>query len=319
MNVLNKQSIMKKFFVTLATFALAASVALAQDYNAAAELFNAGAQAFNDGNKAEAIDYYKQALEQFIACEEEEAAEKVEQLKDLIPNICLSIANDQIKEQEFDAALATLAQTKELAAEYGNDSVIAKADEKVAGVYLSKGNSLLRAKDFPGAIAALQEATTLDPENGKAALLLGQALVQSGQTDEAIVALEKAAELGETATAGKLLSTSYLRKGQALLKAGKNAEAVEALEKSNSYGESANAYKLIANACTKSGKNKEAIEAYKKYLEIDPNAKDAADINFTIAATAQKAGDKATAAEYYKKLAGTKYAAQAEAQLKTLK
>jgi hypothetical protein len=39
---------------------------------------------------------------------------------------------------------------------------------------------------------------------------------------------------------------------------------------------------------------------------------------FTIAATAQKAGDKATAKDYYKKLAGTKYAAQAEAQLKTL-
>ena len=61
------------------------------------------------------------------------------------------------------------------------------------------------------------------------------------------------------------------------------------------------------------------IEAYKKYLEMDPNAKDAADIIFTIAATAQKSGDKATAKEYYGKLAGTKYAEQAEAQLKTLK
>ncbi len=39
---------------------------------------------------------------------------------------------------------------------------------------------------------------------------------------------------------------------------------------------------------------------------------------FTIAATAQKAGDKATAKEYYQKLAGTKYAAQAQAQLKAL-
>ena len=40
---------------------------------------------------------------------------------------------------------------------------------------------------------------------------------------------------------------------------------------------------------------------------------------FTIAATAQKAGDKATAKEYYGKLKGdAKYGAQAEAQLKTL-
>ena len=52
---------------------------------------------------------------------------------------------------------------------------------------------------------------------------------------------------------------------------------------------------------------------------MEPNAKDAADIIFTVAATAQKAGDKATAIEYYKKLAGTKYAEQADAQLKALK
>ena len=131
-------------------------------------------------------------------------------------------------------------------------------------------------------------------------------------------ALTKANELGE-ANAAKLLSSAYLREGQALLKAGKNLEAVAALEKSNSYAESANAYKLIASAYTKSGKSAQAIEAYKKYLEVSPNAKDADDILFTIAATAQKAGDKATAKEYYGKLTGSaKYAAQAAAQLKTL-
>ena len=40
---------------------------------------------------------------------------------------------------------------------------------------------------------------------------------------------------------------------------------------------------------------------------------------FTIAATAQKAGDKATAIEYYKKLtSNSKYAAQATQQLGAL-
>lgn len=309
---------MKRFFVATAAIALAATMASAQDFSAAVELFNNGAQAFSDGNKVEAVNFYKEALTQFTACEEEEAAEKAAQLKELIPNICISIANDQIKESDFDGALTTLAEAKALATEYGNEEAIAKADEKVAGTYMAKGNALLKAKDFNGAADALKEAVALKAEDAKAQLLLGQALLQSGAADAAIVALEKAAELGET-QAPKLLSTSYLKKGQALLKAGKNADAIEALEKSNSYVESANAYKLMANAYTKSGKNKEAIGAYKKYLEVDPGAKDAADINLTIAATAQKSGDKATAVEYYKKLAGTKHAATAEAQLKTLK
>jgi tetratricopeptide (TPR) repeat protein len=143
--------------------------------------------------------------------------------------------------------------------------------------------------------------------------------MQSGDNAGAIAALEAAAANGKAEQATKLLSNVYLKEGMALVKAGKSAEAIEALEKSNSYVESANAYKLIASAYTKLGKSKDAINAYKKYLEVDPNAKDAADVTFTIAATAQKAGDKATAIEYYKKLtSNAKYAAQATQQLGTL-
>ena len=142
--------------------------------------------------------------------------------------------------------------------------------------------------------------------------------MQTGNLDGAIDAFLKASEFGQEAKTGKLLSNCFLKKGQAAMKAGKNDDAIAAFQESNKYLETANAYKLIANIYTKSGKSANAIEAYKKYLEMEPNAKDSADIILTIAATAQKAGDKATAKEYYKKLAGTKHAAMAEAQLKTL-
>ena len=140
-----------------------------------------------------------------------------------------------------------------------------------------------------------------------------------GDNDAAVAAFEAAAANGKEDQANKLLSNLFLKEGMTLVKAGKSADAIEALEKSNSYLESANAYKLIASANTKLGKSAKAIEAYKKYLEISPDAKDAADVMFTIAATAQKAGDKATAIEYYKKLSGNaKYAAQATQQLGAL-
>ena len=309
---------MKKLFVAIVALGFAA-MASAQDFNAAIDVFNAGAQAFNDGNKVEAVNQYKQALEQFAACEEEEAAEKVAQLKDLIPNICISIANDQIKDANYDAALETLAQAKALAAEYGNEETVAKAEEKVTNVFLVKGNSLLKAKDFAGAVAALKEVVARTPEDGQAFLLLGQAQMQNNDLAGATEALEKAAEFGKADQAHKLLGNAYLKEGQALLKEKKFADAIAALEKSNSYAESANAYKLLASAQTQAGKSKDAIASYKKYLEVSPNAKDAADIMFTIAATAQKAGDKATAKEYYNKLTGdAKYGAQAQAQLKAL-
>ena len=307
---------MKKLFVTLAAFALAAGVVFAQDYNAAVDAFNAGAQAL-ETNKVEALAQFRTALAQAQACEGEEAAELVAKCKEIIPGTLISIAKEQINEAQYDEALVTLVEANTVATEYGAEAAANEAGSLIANTYLRKGSTLLKEKNFTGAAEAFQQVTALEPENGQAYLLLGQAQLQAGDNDAAIESLNKASELGEE-QAGKLLSTTYLKKGMALVKAGKNAEAIEALEKSNSYAESANAYKLMASAYTKMGKSAKAVEAYKKYLEIAPDAKDAADIMFTIAATAQKAGDKATAKEYYKKLAGTKYAAQAEAQLKTL-
>lgn len=307
---------MKRIFVALAAFGLAAAVATAQDFKTAVETFNAGATTL-ETNKTEALAQFRAAMAEAALCEGEEAAELVAKCKEIIPGTLLSIAKEQINEANYDSALATLAEAKTVAAEYEATAAVEEANSLVSNVYLRKGSSLLKAKDFAGAAATLKELVAIEPENGQAQLLLGQSLMQNGDLEGAIATLTKADELGE-AQAPKLLSTTYLKKGQALVKAGKNAEAIEALEKSNSYMESGNAYMLIASAQTKTGKSAQAIESYKKYLELSPNAKNAADIMFTIAATAQKAGDKATAKEYYQKLAGTKYAAQAEAQLKTL-
>ena len=308
---------MKRVLVAIATFAVAAAVASAQDYNAGIELFNSGATAL-ESSKTEALAFFRDALVQFQACEEEEAAEQVAKCKDIIPGIIISIAKEQINGGDYDAAVGTLAEATTVANEYGNEGAVAEAAQLLPNVYMRKGSSLIKAKDFANAIPAFQEVIKLTPEDGQAHLLLGQATMQTGDLDGAIAAFLKANEFGQEAKTGKLLSNCYLKKGQGLFKAGKNAEAIAALEESNKYVESANAYKLIAAAQTKSGKSADAINTYKKYLEVDPNAKDAVDVMFTIAATAQKAGDKATAKEYYKKLAGTKYAAQAEAQLKTL-
>ncbi len=308
---------MKKVSVVIAAFIAAAAVASAQDYNAGIEAFNAGATALQT-SKTEALGSFRAALTQFEACEEEEAAEMVAKCKEIIPETILSIAKEQINGSEYDNALTTLAEAVAVAKEYGIENTATEAKELIPNVYMRKGSTLIKEKNFADAVAAFKEVVNLEPDNGQAFLLLGQATLQTGDADAAVEALKKASELGQEAKAQKLIANIFLKKGQSLLKAGKNADAIAALEESNKYVESANAYKLIASALTKSGKTQDSIAAYKKYLEISPNAKDAADIIFTIAATAQKAGDKATAKEFYQKLEGSKYAAQAEAQLKTL-
>ena len=309
---------MKRLFVAFAALALAAGIASAQDYNAAVETFNNGVQAL-ETDKAEALNQFKSALTQFEACAEEEAVDMVAQCKKIIPQTILSIAKEQINEASYDEAVATLKEAAAVAEGYGIDEVVADAKELIPNAWSRKGAALLKAKDYANAAAAFKEVVALTPEDGQSQLLYGQALMQAGDSDAAVAALEAAAANGKEDQAKKLLSNVFLKEGQALLKANKAADAIAALEKANGYLENANAYKLIASACTKLGKSKDAIDAYKKYLEVSPDAKDAADVMFTIAATAQKAGDKATAIEYYKKLTSNgKYAAQATAQLGAL-
>ena len=309
---------MKRLFVAVAAFALAAGIASAQDMSAAVETFNMGAQTL-ESNKVEALNQFKSALTQFEACSEEEAAEMIAQCKKIIPQTMVSIAKEQINEAQYDEALETLKEATATAEGYGQEETAAEAKELVPTAYTRKGAALLKAKDFVGAAAAFKAVVTLDPADGQSQLLYGQALMQAGDNDNAVAALEAAAANGKEDQANKLLSNLFLKEGMALVKANKSADAITALEKANSYQENSNAYKLIASANTKLGKSKAAIEAYKKYLEVSPEAKDAADVMFTIAATAQKAGDKATAIEYYKKLSGNaKYAAQATQQLGAL-
>ena len=308
---------MKRLFVAVAAFALAAGIASAQDMSAAVETFNMGAQTL-ESNKTEALAQFKSALTQFEACAADEAADMIAQCKKIIPQTMVSIAKEQINDSKYDEALETLKEATACAEGYGQEEIAAEAKELVPTAYVRKGAALMKAKDFVNAAAAFKGAVALTPEDGQTQLLYGQALMQAGDNDTAVTALEAAAANGKEDQAKKLLSNLFLKEGMALVKANKSAEAITALEKANSYGESANAYKLIASANTKLGKSKAAIEAYKKYLEVSPDAKDAADVMFTIAATAQKAGDKATAIDYYKKLSGTKYAEQAKAQLAAL-
>ena len=309
---------MKRLFVAIAALALAAGIASAQDYNAAVEAFNMGAQTL-ESNKAEALSQFKNALAQFEACEEAEAAEMVAKCKEIIPQTILSIAKEQINEAKYDEAVETLKEAASVAEGYGIEDIVTEAKDLIPNAWSRKGAALLKAKDYAAAAAAFKSVVDLTPEDGQSQLLYGQALMQAGDNDAAIAALEAAAANGKAEQANKLISNAFLKNGQALLKANKAAEAIEALEKANSFVENANAYKLIASANTKLGKSKAAIDAYKKYLEVSPEAKDAADVMFTIAATAQKAGDKATAIEYYKKLSGNaKYAAQATQQLGAL-
>ena len=310
---------MKKIFLLFAAAVMAAGVASAQDINKAIELANSGNEAFQMGEYVLAVDAFKESLT-IAEGLGEEGAEHANTCKTAICNIYLSHAKNLIKAADFDGALAKLDETIATANTYGEAATVESATALIPQVYMQKGNTAYKAKDMASAVAAYTKVVELNPENGDAYLLIGRAQAACGKMDEAVAAYEAAMKNGEEEAAKKQLSTLFLKKAQASLKAGKSQETIDMAMKSNEYLENANAYNLAAKAAQKLGNNALCIENFIKYLELKPNAKDAAGVTFTIAALYQQDGNKAKAIEFYEKVANDpQYGAGAQEQLKTLK
>ena len=301
-----------------AAAAMTVSVAFAQDINAVTETYNNGAMELEMGNKEAALGYFQAALTEAEALGDA-GIEIAENCKMTIPVVMISLANDLIEASEYDAATEWLTKAEEAATLYGDTEKAADAAAKKNQVLMKQAADLLKAKDYANAIVVYEQIMAIDPTNGRAALQMGQAYNASGNQEKAEEAFNVAAANGQEKQANKQLSNLYIKKASAALKAKKTQEAYDFAVKSNEYLENANAYKIAGQCSMTLGKTAEGLPLLEKYVELSPNAKDANQMRFNIAATAQKLGDKEKAKAYYEQvLTDPKLGPQAQAQLNVL-
>ena len=309
---------MKKIFLMLVAAAMTALTVSAQDINQATENYNNGAMELQMGNKDAALGYFQTALTMAEALGDE-GAEIAANCKNTIPALMASIGKDLVKAEDFTNAIEQLKKAAEVAEAYGNAEVVEDVTTLIPQVLMSQAGNLLNAKDFAGAAAIYQQVVDADPANGMAALRLGMALGSLGKTAEAEAAYLQAVENGQEANAKKQLSNMFVKQAAALLKAKNYQGAVDAALKGNDYLENATAMKVAGTAASQLKKNEDAIKYLEKYLELTPNAKDAAQMKYTIAATAQTMGNNAKAKEYYQQITSDpKFGPTAQEMLKAL-
>ncbi|MBO7117792.1 MAG: tetratricopeptide repeat protein [Bacteroidales bacterium] len=274
---------MKKLLLSIAAILLSAGLISAQEASLqqATELFNNGAKAFSSNDKTSALDYFQKAYDMAKALGDE-GAEILKNCSDNIPKLYNSLATDLIKETKYDEAIAQLEKAVAAAKEFGVDDALANAQKLIPQAQLLKGNALLTAKDYEGAAEVYKAITDADPANGMAALRLGMALNQLGKADEAIAALKSAAENGQAENANKQLGSVLLKEASNFLRDKDYQKAFDAAVESAGYAESANAFKIAGTAANSLSKKAEAIEYLGKYLELSPNASDAAQIKAVI-------------------------------------
>ena len=309
---------MKKIILFFASVAMAAGIASAQDINSVTETYNNGAMELEMGNKEAALGYFQAAL---TAAEElgEEGMQIADNCKMTIPVLMSSIAKDYIKAEMYDEAIEQLNKTIETAELFGNTAEADEAKALINQTLMAKGNALINGKDYEGAIAVYNQIMAAEPTNAMASLRLGMAYGATGNTEAAEAAYLVAAENGQEKSAFKQLSNLFVKKAAAVLKTKNYAEAIELALKSNEYLENATAMKVAGTAASALQKNEEAIQYLEKYLELSPNAKDAAQMKYTIAATAQVLGDKEKAKTYYQQiLSDPKFGPTAKQMLESL-
>ena len=310
---------MKKIILIALSTVISAVVVSAQDMATATETYNNGATALNMGDNEGALQYFKDALAMAEACGEE-GAEMVANCKSYIPVIALSIAKGQIKDGDYDGAVAKLDEAIEIAEEYENAEVVTEAAELIPQVYLQKGNTLLNAKDFAGAAESYGKSVEIDSTNGMAALRLGQALAATGDIDGAVAAYTMAMRHGQEKNAVKQISNTYIKLAASALKSKDYAAAADYALKSNEYLENATAMQVAGQASLQLGKTADAISYFEKYVALAPTARNVNDICYSIAVLAQQSGDNAKACGYYQKITSDpKYGETAKQQITALK
>lgn len=275
------KDIMKRFFITLAALVLAAGLASAQDLESVTAIYNSGAEAYAMGDKAQAVEYFKKALDQAEGLGEA-GKEVVDNCQNSIPGLVLSIAKDMIREKKYAEAIPQLNEAISFAEKFGNQDVIDEANEYMPKAMIQYGKGLAAAKKYDEAIATFQQVLDKNAEDGTAALYMGQALAASGKTEEAVEAYKVASANGQKAVANKQIATILLKKAAAQLKAKELEGAIATAIESNEYNESATAYKIAGTAATSLAKKDEAITYLSKYLELSPKAADAEQINAAI-------------------------------------
>jgi len=274
---------MKKVIVVFAAAILSMSAAFAQDLAQTTEMFNNAATTLNAGDKASALDQFKAVLPVAEALGEA-GTEIVNNCKKYIPQLTLSLAKDAYKDADFAGALAKLNEAVAIADKYSDAETLSDAQSLIPQILVQQGNDKLQSKDFAGAAEAYKAALESDPTNGLASLRLGMALSGTGDNDGAIAAFKVAAENGQADAAKKQMSTLYLKQAAASLKAKDFKGALDSAKESCSYLPTANAYKIAGTAAAQLKDYKAAADYFTKYLELSPNASDAATIKANIEA-----------------------------------
>jgi len=313
-----------KIFLLCSVCALFFAVtANAQDINQAIEFYNKGAEAVLAKDWATAISQYNKALtvlDELGAEGGEEGEEMTFKIKEVIPNLHLFLGKDLAVASKIEEAIVELNKAIEKAEEYDDFGTAAlEAKKLIDQLNFATAKALFDDKNYEEAISAFNKVLEAEPNNGTAYFIIGASYAALNNETQAIVAYEKAIEMGNKDAASRLANI-YLTQAQNAMKDQKWQNMYDLSTKAAVIApDNANVVKFIGIAAFQLKKYNEAIPALEKTLAANPNAADKNGTIYRLAQAFEAQNKNSQACGYYKQLLNdANYKQMAEHKIKNV-
>ena len=180
---------------------------------------------------------------------------------------------------------------------------IAKIEERFLDAYsfLRAGIANERTGNYPGAVRVYRRGLAIEPENPQLLNSLGFALFQQGESREAVAAFEKAL------AADPKHSKAHNNLALAAIDLGELELAEAHYRESLAIDPQPAIYNDLGFVLERQGMTDEAVEQYRKALELDPQS---AAAHYNLGASLARSGELAEAERHFRSALGRKPSAQ---------
>lgn len=256
----------------------------------------------------------KMGIDVDAAKKQQEAAAKFKAMKGHFDNGVKAMDAASTVKQQLSAAPADQRETLQASLNTDYQTAVTEFDQARQGapdkdpnlptILGNLGAAYEGVGKYDQAVDATQQAIAIKPSTGLY-MQLGTDLARAGKMQDADAACGKAATLDPTSKSAG--AGCYKNIGIILSNAGKMSDAVPPLQKATQLDPNdADAWYMLGNALvagidTKQEGNKQVYvvppgteEAYKKYLELQPNGPHAEEVKESLATVMQMNGEKAT-------------------------
>lgn len=188
----------------------------------------------------EAVPALEKAIEMADAVTDNENSIALsEAAKKLLTQIYIKLGANEIKEKNFDGAIAKFSKAEELATMYGIGDLRRQAARFGSSAYLAKGIDMFNSKNYAEALDVFKKGYEQDNKNVKLALFTAQAYAETGDLVNAAELFKQVIETGtanskyaeEAKDAKQYLSTYFLVSAQEDAVANNLDKVIETVDK----------------------------------------------------------------------------------------